>query len=196
MKKILTTTVLSFGLLLSNLVAQDFANISYGSNPTPGSALFLGIDAAAADSISIGYFSGTANALGTGYTTLDTSTSFNSNVTGFNGPTTSNTDVTSSSGKDAWIQVVDGSLFGFINMSDWASISGAPAGNTPTPLDYTIVGVNNNNLSTFGLDVTEGGGFQGSGYSFKLAAVVPEPSTYALLVGALALGFVAIRRRK
>lgn len=36
----------------------------------------------------------------------------------------------------------------------------------------------------------------GGSSTLNLASVIPEPSTYALLVGALALGFVAIRRRK
>ena len=52
----------------------------------------------------------------------------------------------------------------------------------------------------YGNESNEGGslGFTGSSARLNVtaAAVVPEPSTYAMIFGAIALGFVAYRRRK
>ncbi|MBQ2722281.1 MAG: PEP-CTERM sorting domain-containing protein [Opitutales bacterium] len=52
----------------------------------------------------------------------------------------------------------------------------------------------------FGNGSAEGGslGFTASSATLNVtaAAVVPEPSTYAMIFGAIALGFVAYRRRK
>ena len=51
----------------------------------------------------------------------------------------------------------------------------------------------------FGNESNEGGSLGFSAYSATLnvtAAAVPEPSTYAAIFGAIALGFVAYRRRK
>jgi len=43
---------------------------------------------------------------------------------------------------------------------------------------------------------TENVSFDGNKVSFDLGTAVPEPSTYAMIFGAIALGFVAYRRRK
>ena len=51
----------------------------------------------------------------------------------------------------------------------------------------------------FGNESAEGGSLGFSAYSATLnvtTAAVPEPSTYAMIFGAIALGFVAYRRRK
>ncbi len=55
---------------------------------------------------------------------------------------------------------------------------------------YEIITINGVDMTN--VDVTD----MGNGYWSYSVAVVPEPSTYALIFGALALGFVAYRRRK
>ena len=192
MKKIL---ILLTSIGLSNFAhAQDtFADIVYGSKAVPGSAFFLGTDSAAADSLIIGYFSGSAaNASGTGFVSLAESSSWNSNNVGFNAGTTSSTNVTAASSSEAWLKIVDGLNAGYLNLDSWDLISGAPAGNTPDSLDYTVVGTHDGAYTAFGLSIASGG-FQGTGYDIS---VVPEPGTFALLFGFVAFIWVAIRRRK
>ncbi len=55
---------------------------------------------------------------------------------------------------------------------------------------FDIITINGLDMSQ--IDVKD----MGNGYWSYSVAVVPEPSTYALIFGALALGFVAYRRRK
>ena len=201
MKKILLQLA-GFTIGASSLFGLT-ANINYGSAPAAGGALFQGEDGQSADSIAIGYFSGTANAALTGWTAIQTDTDFNT-TTGFNiGATGSGADVTAANGLDAWILVLDGSLSGLIRATDWAAFSGATA---PTP-DPTLTFQLDSNDSTSTIQslsaanttftVTNNGGQGGSGIGIQLTAVaVPEPSTFAALAGLCALGAVMVRRRR
>ena len=62
-----------------------------------------------------------------------------------------------------------------------------------TNVQWTMpVDPNTNTLSTSTIDNVIAGGTSGNNYTL---AAVPEPSTYALIIGGLALAWVAIRRR-
>jgi hypothetical protein len=61
MKKIFVTSVLSACMIAGSSFA-GLADISFGSASAAGAGTFFGTDGNAADSISIGYFSGAANA--------------------------------------------------------------------------------------------------------------------------------------
>lgn len=179
---------------LSTTAFSQVANINYGSVAALGGALFQGSDGSSADSISIGYFTGSANAALTGWVSIQQDTSFNTS-TGFNTGAGTNFDVSSAIGLDAWILVADGSESGLIRGNDWATISGATAP-TPTPtLAYQFGdSYSSSNVTILGdIAVTNNAGQGGTGIS---VSVVPEPSTYAMLAGALALGYVMVRRRK
>ena len=193
MKKLLTLLILI--AVAASAHAQEFANIVYGSKSTSGGALFFGTDSAAADSITIGYFSGVAaNAAGTGFVQLEQSSTWNTNLIGFNAGSSENTVVTAANGSDAWLKIADGTNVGFINLDAWGTISGNPRGNsTPTSLDFSIVGTHENAYTAYGLNIASGG-LAGTGYNITVA--VPEPGTSALLVGFMAFTWVAIRRRK
>lgn len=176
--------------------AQTQANIDYGSDPALGGGQFQGTDGNSADSITLGYFSGTANADLTGWTTLAPADTSFGNSTGFNATSISSADVTSAVGKEAWILITDAALIGLVRANDWASITGVAAPGTPATLTYVFDAADTTStVTTLGnVTVTDNGGLGGSGISMAIA--VPEPSTYALLIGCLALGWVAIRRRK
>lgn len=200
MKKLLillTSTSLVLGL--SSLKALD-ANINWGSAPdNPGSAQFFGDDAAVADSIALGYFTGnSANADLTGWNSIVADSSFEGGAVNFG--TSGVYDVTSAAGNDAWILITDGALTGLVRGSSWSVISGATAP-TPTPALKYEIGASDTSATLTALagtgtaiSIGAGGGFGGSGVSIQLSAV-PEPSAFALLSGALALGWVMVRRR-
>ena len=82
-----------------------------------------------------------------------------------------------------------------------AAFSTIPALGDPVPADYSIDSLTYDSvlLGTEYLDETLGGvftGFTGNLYATQtIAAAVPEPSTYALLMGAASFGFVYYRRR-
>ena len=165
-----------------------------GSN-TLGGALFQGTDANAADSITLGYFSGTANAALTGWTALGApDTTFNVS-SGLNGAAFEGLDVTSAVGKEAWILVTDAALTGLVRANSWVNISGGTSPSPPATLVYTFGSSDSTaTVTTLGnVVITDNGGFNGTGIAIALA--VPEPGTYALIIGALALAWVAIRRR-
>lgn len=186
----------------SSMLVAGVANISFGSAAELGGAQFYGSDGLAADSITLGYFTGdTFSATLTGWNALESSVS--APFGGFMAGSTSNTDTTAGEGLTAYLLVTDGAFNGFVNLASWASLTGADAPATPPSLDYTIGGtVTASGLNAFNgsgtVTVTDGqgtnfgGGFSGSGVSIT---VVPEPSAYALLGGLLALTCVMLRRR-
>ncbi|MBE6414843.1 MAG: PEP-CTERM sorting domain-containing protein [Verrucomicrobiaceae bacterium] len=65
-------------------------------------------------------------------------------------------------------------------------------------ITFAIMTDSNVLAPVFGNESAEGGslGFSSSATLNVTAAAVPEPSTYAMIFGAIALGFVAYRRRK
>jgi len=184
------------------MLVAGVANISFGSASEFGGAQFYGSDGNAADSITIGYFTGdTFNASLTGWNALESTSS--APFGGFMAGSSANTDTSAGNGLTAYLLVTDGALNGFVNLSSWASLSGTVAPATPAGLNYTIgatataAGVNAFNGSgtvsvVDGQGTNFGGGFAGSGVSIQ---VVPEPSAYAALAGLLALGCVMLRRR-
>ena len=186
----------------SSMLVAGVANISFGSASEFGGAQFYGSDGNAADSITIGYFTGdTFNASLTGWNALESTSS--APFGGFMAGSSANTDTSAGNGLTAYLLVTDGALNGFVNLSSWASLSGTVAPATPAALNYTIgatataAGVNAFNGSgtvsvVDGQGTNFGGGFAGSGVSIQ---VVPEPSAYAALAGLLALGCVMLRRR-
>ena len=195
MKKILLIAGIISASSTLTLSAQNIADIDYGSTPALGGALFYGTDAAQADSISVGYFStGAANIALTNWVTLATDSTFE--AAGFNTASGTDLDVTAGVNKDAWVLISDAGGNGLARLDSWVSISGGVSPSPKSSLDYTF-GSTATVATITGINVTiadsAGQGAQGVSIS---VGVVPEPSTYALLVGALALGFVAIRRRK
>lgn len=186
----------------SSMLVAGVANISFGSAAEFGGAQFLGADGQAADSITIGYFTGdTFSATLTGWNALESTST--SPFGGYFGGSSANTDTTAGDGLTAYLLVTDGAFNGFVNLASWASLSGTVAPATPASLDYTIGGsVTASAVNAFNgsgtVTVTDGqgtnfaGGFAGSGVSIT---VVPEPSAYAVLAGLLALGCVMLRRR-
>jgi hypothetical protein len=187
----------------SSLLALS-ATINWGSAPAVGGGLFKGEDGASADSITLGYFSGVANAALTGWSAIQTDNSFNTEQ-GFNTANATSADVTAANGLDAWILIQDSSLSGLFRANDWVAYSGGdPAGDPPSPeptiafqLDAgdTAAGISFIQGVGTTLSIMDNGGQGGgSGVSIQLSAV-PEPSAFALLSGALALGWVMVRRR-
>ena len=89
-------------------------------------------------------------------------------------------------------------LTAYIQSSQWDSLSSALPP-TPTPTNNFVISNTDNSttvtasLSGAAIEITTGGGIAGQGIGI---AVVPEPSTYALIAGFAAFLFVAIRRRK
>jgi len=181
------------------MLVAGVANISYGTQVAPGGAQFFGADGLAADSVTVGYFTGDVfSADLTGWNALATNTS--APLGGYMSTTTANTDTTAGNGLTAYLLVSDGALNGFVNVSTWATLSGTTAPATPASLNYTIGASDTvtgfDGSGTLSIIAGQGtdfaGGFSGTGVSIN---VVPEPSAYAALAGLLALGCVMLRRR-
>lgn len=196
MKKTITLTCVTICVATTSAFA-GLADINFGSASAAGAAGFYGTDAAAADSITLGYFTGTANAELTGWVVLGTDSNFEQAPIGFNTGFLDDVDTTAGDGSDAWLLVSDGSDFGLLRANDWVDITGATNPSPPSPLSYQFdSGDSAAGISTLGnIVIADGGGAGGSGISATVTAV-PEPSTFAALAGFLALGCVALRRRK
>ena len=194
-KLIITGLVSMLCAFAPSVQAQHIANIGYGSFAGIGGAAFLGTDGAAADSIAVGYFSGAANVDLTGWTAFGTDTTFENPAIGFNRAVLNSINVTTALNKEAWVLITDAGVQALVRLNAWASVTGAEAPASPTSLDYTFGATATvAGITTMGdVTVQNGGGVQGSGVSFTL---VPEPSTYAALLGLGALvGVVFYRRR-
>lgn len=193
---------------MASSLSAGVANISYGSAIESGGAQFFGADSAAVDSISIGYFTGdvvdATNLVG--WNSFDTYSSFS--IGGWANPNTvANADTTAGDGLTAYLLITDGALQAVLRVDDWVALSGVDAGTTPDTLTYRIAAADTAlDITSFEavgtqLDIISGqgtnfaGGFSGTGISINLSAV-PEPSAFAALAGFLALGCVALRRRK
>ena len=199
MKKVLS--LLAALSVSSSALVAGVANIAYGSAVEAGGANFLG-----STSISVGYFTGDVfSADLTGWNALD-SNSTDLVGTGFYSGSASSVDTTAGSGLQAYILFTDGSLNGFVTSNSWANLSGTDSPAPPASLSYLIGSSDSDaTLTTFAgtgatVTVTNGqgsdflGGYSGTGVSIALSAV-PEPSSYALIGGLLALGCVMLRRR-
>jgi len=183
----------------SSMLVAGVANITFGTKAEAGGAQFFGIDGLAAESVTIGYFTGDNLALDlTGWNALATN-SF-SPFGGYFSTTTANTDTTPGDGLTAYLLVEDAGNSGLVNLGSWAVLSGSTPPTPTAALSYTIGSSETvSSVSVFGnLNAIAGGGTNfaggtsGTGLSFN---VVPEPSTYALLGGLLALTCVMLRRR-
>ena len=194
-KLIITGLVSMLCAFAPSVQAQHIANIDFGSFPGAGGAAFWGTDSAAADSIAVGYFSGAANIGLTGWTAFGTDTTFENPATGFNRAVLASVNVTAAAGSDAWVLIADAGIQALVRLNSWASVTGAAAPASPTSLDYTFgATATAAGITTLGdVTVQDGGGFQGSGVSFTL---VPEPATYAALLGIVALVGVVVYRRR
>lgn len=204
---LILVALLSLGA--SSLTA-GVANISYGSFAGVGGSNFFGSDAAAVDSIAIGYFAGnTVDATSlSGWTAFGTSTTFNPQ--GFSSNSLSSINTTAGNGLTAYVLIVDGGLQAVATLNSWVAITGADAPASPSGLAYTFGAADVASNITFftaagtTLNIVDGGGTNfaptgtsGTGVSFTLSAVaVPEPSTFAALAGLCALGAVMVRRRR
>jgi len=170
------------------------ANINYGSAAAAGGGLFLGGDSLSADSITVGYFTGVANAGLTDWFALDVDSTFP--ATGFNAASVSGSDVTAASGFAAWVLVIDGVNSGLIRANDWAVYSGTDSP-SPTPLlTYQFdLADTSATVSLLGDLVVANNAGQGGASGISIS-VVPEPSAYAALAGLCALSAVMVRRRR
>lgn len=197
--KLIITGLVSVLCAFAPSIQAQLANIGYGSLAGPGAAVFLGIDGAKADSITLGCFdASTANIALTGWTEFVTDSNFDDHIptVGINTGTLSDFDVSSALNKEVWVLITDAGVQALVRLNSWASITGAVAPASPTNLDYTFgPGATVASITTLGgVTVQDDDGFQGSGVSFTL--VVPEPATYAAVLGLVTLvGVVFYRRR-
>jgi len=203
--KINLVLVALLSLSASSLTA-GIANIAFGSATVPGGGQFFGSDAAAADSITIGFFAGnTVDATSlSGWTALASTSTFP--FGGFANPS-ENVDTTAGDGLNAYLLITDGALQAIVRLNSWATLTGVDSPATPTTLAYnfdssasasaiTSFAATGTTLSIFDGGGTDfSGGTNGTGVSFTLSAV-PEPSTFAALAGLCALGAVMVRRRR
>lgn len=120
-----------------------------------------------------------------------------------------NVDVTAAAGKKAYLAFFKGITdlnnyanaveLGLVSAMSWDTFSGAASPSTPIPLSYAIgkSAIDSSNGGTGGVYIGSEKNDQrfGSeeGFNYETAAV-PEPSTYALLIGSLALLYVLRRR--
>lgn len=199
MKKVLS--LLAAISVSSSVLVAGVADIGYGSAAAAGGANFLN-----STSVSLGYFDAdTFSADLTGWNALATN-STDGVGTGWYYESLASLDTTAAEGSTAYLLFTTGSLNGFVTSASWDTFSGATPPATPPVLDYTIgASATAASLTTLAgtgatVTVTDGqgtdfaGGYNGDGVSFTLSAV-PEPSSYALLGGLLALTCVMLRRR-
>jgi hypothetical protein len=92
---------------------------------------------------------------------------------------------------------IDGNVFSFADSSD--AITASTSYGTETGLKTHVQVFTSNGTVKLGFGVVDTGSFDGTSAvlidNVTLTAI-PEPSTYAALVGSLALGLVATRRRR
>ena len=112
-------------------------------------------------------------------------------------------DVTAANGLTAYFAVFKGvtdtanyasaTEFALLSSSNWIAIGGAESPSTPTELAYTIGRTAIGAGVYVGTEVDDTRFDDGEGFNYN-TAVVPEPSTVAILFGLSALFFVARRR--
>lgn len=93
--------------------------MNYGSFPDDEGASFQGADGMSADSIAIGYFSGTANDSLTGWNSLVVDDNFAPDTDGFNNVVAPGVEVTPANGLEAWLLITDGANSGLVRANDW-----------------------------------------------------------------------------
>jgi hypothetical protein len=181
MKKLITlvaliaiTPLFSFG---------QNASVSFGSQLAPGGGLFTNVTSVALvdDSFSI---IGSSIAVGPDF----------QGTFGYANSTQVLDDVTFAG--TPYLALISGANTAYIQSSFWSSLSSVGAG-VPTPTNNFVIASTDSDstITSLGAEIviTPGSGIAGQGIGI---AVVPEPSTYALLAGFAAFLFVAIRRRK
>lgn len=156
----------------------------------------------------IGYFSSTPSSFSADTTIFDNfvflaSGTVDTTYDGELDTTATNVDVTAANGKQAYLAFFKGITdvtnyanaveLGLVSALTWDNFSGAGAPSPPTLLNYTF------GKTTIGAGVLisseedDSRFASGEGFNY-LTAAVPEPSTYALLFGSLALLYVLRRR--
>lgn len=118
--------------------------------------------------------------------------------------TTSSVDVTAANGKTPYLVVFKGvtdvssyasaTEFALISADYWDVIFGSQPPSTPAGLVYTIGRTAIGSGVYVGTEVDDDRFAADEGYNYNTAVVVPEPSSFALLLGLTALLFVARRR--
>ena len=118
--------------------------------------------------------------------------------------TTSSVDVTAANGKTPYFVVFKGATdvasyasateFALISADYWDEIFGSQPPSTPAGLVYTIGRTAIGSGVYVGTEVDDESFAEDEGYNYNTAVVVPEPSSFALLLGLTALLFVARRR--
>lgn len=171
--------------LLSQVQNADF---SFGSAVGFGGALFH-----SSNTIALGFFDSGV------FTSISGDIAVGNDPFGNHGYAnhsfSSNPVPASAIGQEMYIKLSQDYGDAYITDSGWATISATTPPATP-PLNAALIGHGNAgqiSVALSGLDVvTVSGGIGGTGLSI---GSIPEPSTYALILGAVALGF-AFRRRK
>lgn len=117
--------------------------------------------------------------------------------------TQANVDATAANGKQAYLAFFKGITdvtnyanaveLGLVSALTWNNFSGAAAPSVPTLLDYTFGKTTIGAGLLIGSEEDDSRFASGEGFNYLTAVAVPEPATYALLFGSLALLYVLRR---
>ncbi|NCG08991.1 MAG: PEP-CTERM sorting domain-containing protein [Verrucomicrobia bacterium] len=118
--------------------------------------------------------------------------------------TVTNVDVTAANGKQAYLAFFKGITdvtnyanaveLGLVSALTWNNFSGAGAPSPPTLLNYTFGKTTIGAGVLIGSEEDDSRFASGEGFNYLTETAVPEPATYALLFGSLALLYVLRRR--